>query len=196
MLTKEQVLDLAKRYKVSPDIIYQIEGEWADTLKRGKEYNDYYESITEIKNPIQVSKDWAELSIFYHDNKDLLDNDKSEIIGMATFTPIAKNKKKIVLSEYYANKILISFINNCDKSKFYDRIMAEETINYRKRRKTKSDIFNRDQFIQMSGQTIKQETESYAPLIQELLNIFDLGYTSQSAIKKVFLKCVYKGDNK
>lgn len=177
---------ISEEFKVSQEILNKIITEWSYYI---------YTLDDNINNPDpaeptdieQRMRDWAELSLFFHKNRLMLESENPAILKEASFKPVAKDKNPIKISGYFANQIMASYLSSLNKK---GNLLGEEMAEMILNEKTKSG--NRISQIGLIQITLimiaysclkPYKPRSYAPIIVELLSISGITDLSYEAIR-------------
>jgi hypothetical protein len=187
MLYKEisdsEVKRISEKYNVSPATINEILVEWAI-------YLHMQDDLPLSSDPADVeerTRDWAQLSLFFHENKSSLGKENPLIFKEATFKS-TKSNKGLKLSSYFANHIISTFLKtSIKKSKLFDKATAEKILAEKPKvgKRRSNTTLVQDELIMIAYAGLSSEkVKSYSPLVKELLSKSKVAELSEEAIRQ------------
>lgn len=180
--------ELSHKYKVESRLLEEILTEWA-----------YFLHLVDdsLSNPdpdepgdwLERTKDFARLSLFYHEYRENSKSGDSPMFKEVKFIPQRSDVPELKLSRYFANQVFASFLNiiiqgNGLWSKDIALKLLQESHKVGKRPSNKTHIQNSliviaHELLSFVGYKV------YAPVVQEMLHLSGVGTLSQEAIRQV-----------
>jgi len=184
-----KLLQLTEKYNLDLSILDNILLEWAKYLHYADEMSSFEESEEILKERKEATDDWVELSLFYYENKEIIEKNDLHIFEKSVFYPFKKNEVSLSFSSRQSNLILKTYLLHLrNNNKLLEEGLARKMkeIKMRKERRKVQSIFMRNELIYMAASYLKVENIStYAPLIRELLLYMDIANMKDATIRKI-----------
>lgn len=171
-ISKSELQEISKKFHVSLEILNDILGEWVYYLFEMEDHNQNPNPF-EPNDSSARTKDWAQLSLFFHTYKSILTSENPELIREVIINFKDPTAEPIKLSTYFSNQLITSYFKSLTRTGYVlDKRMAEEIINEKPKtgRRPTNITLIQNYLIHIAYTRLKAtNVGSYSPLIKKLL---------------------------
>ncbi len=191
-LSQIQIKNIATKHNIKEEIMQEI------IIKMDQYASILHESLSEFSIHPEMKYDdeiWSfdfqdrlELSLFYHENKEMLNHEKFNIIEQVKFIPYKTNKRSLKLSHRIANKILKAYFSKIDKKIILKQDDIEDFLSKPKNRgkKPSASVNKRNNMIYTAVQILRKNgIEKYSKVLNDILPFFGYEEETGSNLNKV-----------
>jgi hypothetical protein len=193
LIPQDEIENIANKHKVDISIINSLLSYWEIELY----LNEYYKPLQELDLSADEitsrTEDWAELCVFYHENKSAIESEDPTIFEKVDFKSTQTNPKSLKLSRYYANQIIKTYLKRLiENNRLLDKDKADEILK-RKHKLGKhqvSGIIERDFLIIIGANYLKtlNVKSKYAPIIRDLLSLLRIEEMTEVNIRQIIFR--------
>ncbi|MHA1212999.1 MAG: hypothetical protein ACTSSH_11105 [Candidatus Heimdallarchaeota archaeon] len=177
-ISDKKISEIATKHNIDVSIIIEI----SDKLAYYIDYlHDSFKEFKELpfsKNDelpwSKVPEEWAELSLFYHENLKEIEMQEPRIFSMAVITPINPTEtKELRLSKFVTNQIIKTYLDKmASENLLFDKNKAKEVLNFSKKlgKRQKDAIIKRNEIIKLVATILKRNgITRYSPVVNSIL---------------------------